>query len=131
MAAPTMATPLLLPLAAESIQGEAFELMAVGMGVVFTTLVAVFLMLLVLGRLKDAPAPAPKGRAQRPASAPDAAGGEIGPELIAVLIAAATAFTGRRVQVRSVRQVQLSKPARSWSESGRIRHHQSHRPRRN
>ncbi|MDX2175061.1 MAG: OadG family protein [Candidatus Sumerlaeia bacterium] len=115
-------------------------LTVLGMGIVFTALSLIWFGLEILGRLTriekkvDAVAKGAKAavqKAETAAAAPAAAAEADGPspELIAVIIAAATAAVGAPIRLRKVTYVNPT-TAHAWSDSGRRAIHTSHRPQR-
>lgn len=88
-----------------SLIAEALTLMVVGMGVVFVSLAILMGVISYINRLGQAETPA------QPETLPRAVGGSMGeldPQLVAVLAAAATVALNRPVQVTGVRRTDAS-----------------------
>jgi sodium pump decarboxylase gamma subunit len=101
---------------------EALVLMGVGMLVVFSALMLLWLAIFVIDRLAERLQPAP---AAKPAPAPPTTSAPRptpqrqthDPQLLAVLAAAATTALGKRVRLRQVHFV--SEEHESWAQEGR------------
>jgi len=98
----------------------ALEISAIGITIVFASLVLVSLALTLINRLLR-----PRETA---APATDAAGPSIPADIVVVLAAAATTALGRRVRVAHVRYHSAA-PDTEWSHQGRISVMGSHRVR--
>jgi sodium pump decarboxylase gamma subunit len=112
---------------------EGFELMVVGMGVVFTALVLIMILMIIIravvkmaNKPKTAPAlqPAPAASASTPAQSDDSG---MDPQIAVLLTAAVAAVVKRPFRIRQV--AQINRNTNAWAEHGRSVHHRSHRVR--
>jgi sodium pump decarboxylase gamma subunit len=123
---------LLLAQQAESVNArfaEALTLMGVGMAVVFTALLLLWLVIAIVDRAThrtEQTKTKTDGGVAASGSPSDASPSTDDPQLIAVLTAAATAALGQRVRLRRVHFLGDEDP--SWSREGRRLVMTSHRP---
>lgn len=107
-------------------------LMVVGMAVVFVGLSLIAIVVVLLGRFFEEPAPPPSSGTKQGPSEKAAAEQEprIDTQLVAILTAAASAALGVRVRVYRVGFVTDEASAdHSWIQQARSELHTSHRPR--
>ena len=113
--------------------GEGFELMIVGMGVVFTALILIMILMIIIRAVEknvnqpkvvSAPQPAPAAPVSNQVQ-PDASG--MNPQIAVVLTAAVAAVVKRPFRIRQV--AQITRNTNAWAEHGRSVHHRSHRVR--
>lgn len=107
--------------------GSGVTLMIVGMGVVFTALTVILLVITLLNRvLRERSEPAVAAAPIKPDAGP-------APETVAVLAAAATAATGKLIRVRRITMLGASgrgSDRAAWVAGGRASLMGSHRPQR-
>jgi hypothetical protein len=85
-----------------------------------------------IATLEPAVAPAPKAVPAKPAAAPapKAKKPEVSPEILVMLAAAATAFMGKEVRIRSAKMLQSPyEVINPWAQQGRVFIQASHHPR--
>jgi sodium pump decarboxylase gamma subunit len=106
---------------------QSLTLMGVGMAVVFTALMLLWLAILIMDRLTDRAVPAEQPpQPKAPVSEASPPSGQHDPQLLAVLTAAATAAMGQRVKLRRVHFV--GEAHDDWTREGRRVVMTSHRP---
>lgn len=117
---------------------EGGELALVGVGVVFSALILIWVMLVIIQKsaphddTQQAPPATAAAAESQPSAAPETDRGdeEIDSETLALIMASVMAVTRSPVRIRHIQRVTYP-PTQAWAEHGRALIHTSHRIRKN